>query len=143
MSIPPVMMTLLELMTMKGANLGPYPMNRSVDESKSRCSQHDSVCVPAAHAIERDKSPRRPSFGWPREPGGIQPLRPFILPPKQFQRPVGRDSCPAPPFEQTISARLSDVDVAYDRIGRGYSNFRSTDPDIAAAIRAALGPRSR
>lgn len=29
--------------------------------------------------------------------------------------------------------------VAYDRIGKGYSNFRSTDPDIAAAIRTALG----
>jgi len=26
------------------------------------------------------------------------------------------------------------MNVAYDRIGRGYSNFRSSDPDIAAAI---------
>ena len=32
------------------------------------------------------------------------------------------------------------MNAAYDRIGRGYSNFRSSDPDIAAAIRDALGP---
>jgi ubiquinone/menaquinone biosynthesis C-methylase UbiE len=31
------------------------------------------------------------------------------------------------------------VKAAYDQIGRGYSNFRSTDPDIAAAIERALG----
>ena len=31
------------------------------------------------------------------------------------------------------------MNVAYDRIGRGYSDFRSTDPDIAVAITAALG----
>ena len=30
--------------------------------------------------------------------------------------------------------------VTYDRIGKGYSDFRSTDPDIAAAISSALGP---
>jgi SAM-dependent methyltransferase len=29
--------------------------------------------------------------------------------------------------------------VAYDRIGKGYSDFRSTDPHIAAAISSALG----
>jgi SAM-dependent methyltransferase len=31
------------------------------------------------------------------------------------------------------------MEVTYDRIGNGYSNFRSTDPDIAAAVRSALG----
>jgi SAM-dependent methyltransferase len=31
------------------------------------------------------------------------------------------------------------MNVAYDRIGQGYSGFRSSDPDIAAAISAALG----
>ena len=31
------------------------------------------------------------------------------------------------------------MEVTYDRIGNGYSNFRSTDPDIAVAVRSALG----
>jgi hypothetical protein len=35
--------------------------------------------------------------------------------------------------------KTSGMDVTYHRIGSGYSNFRSTDPDIAAAIRGALG----
>ena len=29
--------------------------------------------------------------------------------------------------------------AAYDQMGRGYSDFRATDPDIAAAIATALG----
>ncbi len=32
------------------------------------------------------------------------------------------------------------MSAIYDRIGQGYSNHRSTDPDVAAAIRTALGP---
>ena len=32
-----------------------------------------------------------------------------------------------------------DVRAAYDQMGKGYSEFRATDPDIAAAIARALG----
>jgi hypothetical protein len=42
-------------------------------------------------------------------------------------------------IDLALCAKLHGVKAAYDQIGRGYSNFRTTDPDIAAAIGTALG----
>lgn len=44
-----------------------------------------------------------------------------------------------PDVRELGSARLLLVKATYDQIGRGYSDFRATDPDIAAAVGAAVG----
>ena len=42
-------------------------------------------------------------------------------------------------IDLTFGVKLDGVKATYDQIGKGYSKFRATDPDIAAAIRTALG----
>ena len=39
--------------------------------------------------------------------------------------------------------KLQGMDTAYDRIGRSYSTFRASDPDIGTVIRAALDGAER
>lgn len=43
---------------------------------------------------------------------------------------------------RAVVERLSCGGIRYDRIGRGYAGYRRTDPRLAAAVHAALGPPS-
>lgn len=59
MSTPPVLVTYADLTTMKNANPGHYPMERSVYEEKVRYLVNtDGVYVDAADVMDRDKSLR-------------------------------------------------------------------------------------